>query len=653
MSEKFREIVNAPHRAFGKLKKRIQNTTPQKTASKVARGAGIGTTATMQAVLWFVEHFSLDNFITRGGEKAFSQIKVGKNKQGQDKKFPKFIKQNPNFTAIVTWWMMLATLTGVGIKNKDKIADAIKDKIENIKGRFSRSDDEEATEEYEEEFEKGTYGAYFDRLRTITPFVIANLIANEGVRVNSQGMHVVYDDYDGHKLKPGEKPKGTATIGFGSTMLKDGTRVTSDTKPITNEEAYELARWHLEEGETYFGMYCYDTAFESVDINSVPEALAIADVMYNGFSKFIEPDTVNGKANYTLGNRFATLRDSLETKGAGLSDEDVLKAFKKYPATNKNSFGEAWLNGKPKKEVANSLGNFLRGGRGIWMRRWVEAGLLTGELSPDLLLDCPVDGLSAFLKYKQKDVKNKKTDKTAFWKEDANGIRFVNKDTYAEFIEWLANPVNEHGQSIAKWKKVRDYMPEYALEACDGKECQLGDKASKKHRVQQKKFERETYVLDYETAYALAIKAYNASDYDSAAKQFEQLVMDNPDNALLYNDLAATYNHLGRYNDAIKQAQEIVQRIGDKSQYAAAQYNAGFAYEQLGKLDNALANYKLAVANGNSRVKSDVTRVKNKINQRTINKDKAISFNEAAGRVKNKMAKINIVNRNKNGENRA
>ena len=636
MSEKFRKIINTPHRGVKKLKEKIKNTTPEKMPGKIARGAGIGATAMTQAVLWFVEHFTLDNFITRGGEKAFSKIKVGKNKKGEDKKFPKFVKQNPNFSAIVTWWMMLAALTGGG-----KVV------VDNVRTKAEQDKEQREDEEYieNEKFEAGTFGEYYDNLRTITPFVIAGLIEYEGVRTNEDGMHVVYDDYDGHKLKPGEKPRGTATIGFGSTVLKDGTKVTSYTKPITTEEAYELARWHLEEGETYFGMYCYDTAFETIDIDSVAEAVAMADVMYNGFTNFIEPEKVNGKPNYQLGNRFATLRQLYKEKGAGLTNEDVLDAFQNNPVKDKYSFGDAWLGGKSKKEVGNTLGNFLREGSGLWARRWVEAGILTRNLPPEVLLDCPMDGLSEFRKYKE-------SKKTAFWKKDANGNPVANTATYAEFLEWLKNPVNAKGQSIAHWKKVRDYMPEYALDACDGKVCHLGDKASTKQRVRQKKVERDTYVLDYNTAYEMAINAYRTGNYESAAKQLEHLVADNPDNALLHNDLAATYNQLKRYDDAIMHAQEIVKRIGDKSQYAAAQYNAGFAYEQKGDLQRALANYKLSVANGNSRVQSDVTRVKNAINQRS-GQSKKVAFNDAAGRVKVKGVAINAVQKDKNGASHA
>lgn len=630
MSEKYRKIVNVPHRGVGKLKEKIQETNPQTKFGKIARGAGIGVAGISQFLMWLGKYIVLDNHVTRAGEQALADINVGKNKNGNDKKFPKFIKNNPNFTAVISWWVLLASL-GVGVKatvnNKtstlqdDEIDD---DKIENIEWKY----------------EDKTLGGYCEKLKPVTPFLIANLIANEGVRVNESGLHVVYDDYDGKPLKPGAKPKGTATIGFGSTMLKDGTPVTSYTKPITTEEAYELARWHLEEGETYFGMYCYDTAFETIDINTVSEALAIASIMYNGFTNLIEPKKIDTKTNYVLGNRFAMLRDLYKDKGTGLSDDEVLAAFQKYPATHKYSFGDAWLGGKSKQDIANTLGNFLKEGRGLWVRRWIEAGLLTGDLSPDVLLNCPVDGLPAFLRYKQRNVKNKNTDKSAFWLKDANGNMYANRATYAEFLAWLEHPVDEHGDYIGNWKHVRDYMPDYALGSCENGICELKPVYK---TVKERQVEKETYVLSYEDLYANAIGEYKKHNYDAAYDLLQNLSNEYPNNALLHNDLAATCNHLKRYDDAIKHAKEILYRIGDKSQYAAAQYNAGFAYEMLGQLDKALANYNLAVQNGNVRVQADVNRVQKKLNK-SKSRSKSVSFNEAAGRVQMKIANVENAN---------
>ena len=118
------------------------------------------------------------------------------------------------------------------------------------------------------------------------------------------------------------------------------------------------------------------------------------------------------------------------------------------------------------------------------------------------------------------------------------------------------------------------------------------------------------------------------------------MIEQYPDNALLRNDLAATYNKLGRYNDAIAQAREVVQRIGDKSQYGAAQYNAGFAYEQLGNLQKALANYKLALANGNRRVQKDITRVSEKLKRAG---NKKVAFNSGIKQIHQKNAKSDLL----------
>lgn len=609
MSEKFRRNVNAPHRAVKKLKENIKATKPEKTAGKIARGAGVATTGFVQAMLWFIEHFTLDNFITRAGERAFSKVKVGKNKKGQPKKLQKFVKENPNFTAIVSWWMMLAAITGVGagVKNKDKIRDWLENPFEKIDNPFGNVS--------EEQYEPGTYGAYFDRMKTITPFLIADLIAKEGVHVNSYGLHTPYLDSTGHW-----------TIGFGSTMLKDGTRVTASTPPITTEEAYELARWHLEEGETYFGMYCYDVAFDEVDIDDVAEAFAMGSIIYNSFANLIEdPNDTNCR------ERFATLRKLYKEYGRALTDEQVLEVFSKYPVVNMRKFGKAWLTGKKPQVVADQLGYFLKGGRGLIWRRWLEAGLFTGDITPQMLLDCPMGGLYEFFE-------RKGGDRGAFFSEDSKGgNRHVKRETYAEFKEWLKAPVDKGGHSLASKKKVRDYMPLFALEACDGQECKLGDKASKKQQIKQKKVERDTYALDYDTQYELIMREYYAGNYEGAATMLETLLAAYPDNALLHNDLAVTYNHLGRYDDAIAHAREIVKRIGDKSQYGAAQYNAGYAYEQKGDLQKALANYKLAVANGNKKAQSCVTRVQNAINKQT-SKAKRTAFNAAGDRVRIKMA---------------
>ena len=536
---------------------------------------------------------------------------VTQNNQNKNSLFKNKYKPHLGLSAIIAYAMAIGALglSGKFVVNK-------------VRDRMEKSDDDE-------NFKPETFGAYYDRMRSITPLLIGDLIAKEGVHVDEQGMHTPYLD-----------SKGIWTIGFGSTKLKNGKRVTKNTPPISTEDAYELARWHLEDGETYFCLYCYDTEFKEVDVNDVSEAFGMGSVIYNSYSRLIEvPESRNCKERFTL------LRNLYKEKGFGVTDQEVRDMFARYPVVDTTSFGKAWLSGEPKRVVADKLGGFLLGGRGLYWRRWLEAGLITGDVTPQMLLECPVNGMYEF--FQCMDEK-----KEAFFVTDKNGNIQANKETYTIFKSWLKNPINKSGQSLMNWKKVRDYMPEYALSACEGGICKLGKKATKEQRKAQKKVAKETYVMTYEDAYDAAIDAYKAKNYESAAKQLEVLVAEYPDNALLHNDLSATYNHLGRYEDAIKQAQEIVRRIGDKSQYAAAQYNAGFAYEHLGKLEQALTNYRLSVNNGNGRVQSDVTRVTNKIKNGNKSKSKKVVFNEASGRVKMKMA--NVLSRfDENSERRA
>lgn len=610
MTDKYRKAVKKPIQALHKKIKQVAGMDAPTKPKKILKGSALVGMGLVEFMMQIGRVVALDNKLMRRLEKKLSEIQVGKDKDGNEKKFQSFVKRNPNMSAVAIWWAMLGMLIGGG----SAIVNNKKSDKKDINTEFVLSDDET-----DEEFVAGTYGAYFDNIRTITPFLIADLIAKEGVHTNKNGMHVPYLD-----------SRGVWTIGFGSTMLKDGRRVSQNTHPITNEEAYELARWHLEEGETYFCMYCYDVAYSTIGINDVGQAFAIGSIIYNSYTKLIEnPDSKNCK------ERFAILRQLYKEYGRAVTDEMVINAFNKYPVNDMTSFGTVWLGGDDKSVVADKLGGFLAGGRGLYWRRWLEAGLLTGDVTPQMLLDCPINGVYDFFKCMGQE-------KSAFFIKDKYGNMRVNRDTYDKFRDWLKNPVSDDGASLAGWACVRDYMPPVALEACDGKVCELGAKASKKQIARQKKVARGVYVLNYTMAYGAAVAAYNSGDYESAAKQFEALVAQNPDNALLYNDLAATYNRLGRYDDAILQAQKILCDIGDKSQYAAAQYNAGFAYEHKGDLVRALKNYKLSVANGNKRVAQDVNRVANILNKQK--KLHAAVFNDAAAHINGKNKKSDLKN---------
>lgn len=578
MSEKFRKVVNAPHRAMGRLTKKIA----QSNTNTFVRATGMTTTALFQFLLWAAKYTTLDNHLLRAMERRNASKEISKNKNGENKKISEFLKKYPNLSAHLLYYLMFVmTLGGVKMARDSQTDVAHVAPQEYLIGQTVKR------------VQPNTYGAYLERMRSITPFLIADLLAKEGVKVDKKtGLHIPYKD-----------SRGVWTIGFGSTILPDGTSVTKDTKPITTQQAYDLARWHLEHGETYFTMYCYNVAMEGVDINNTAEALAMASIIYNTGTKMIEnPRDKNHR------ERFERLRQDFKKYGTNMPDNLVRQRFAEFPTTAETSFGRAWLHGKSSNVVAGRIGNFLVGGTGLRWRRWLEAGVLTGNVTPEMLMECPMGGMYEFYKMVG-------GEKTKFFTGDEEH-RTVNNKLYAKFRKWVKNPVDRHGKSIANAPKVKDFLPENILAQCQNNKCELGTDINvyaQAPRVIRSapivSFDAVPASQDYDKLYASATSAYKKGKYSDAIDKFLSLIEKAPNDAGLRNDLAATYNKMAKYDMAIMQSREVITRIKDKKQFGAAYYNAGVAYEQKGNLQRALANYRLAVANGNKRAQSDVVRV--------------------------------------------
>lgn len=615
MAEKFRKIVAEPEKLAKKLRQAIENTSPKEYIkkrrtkenlsvetdknTKIKDDVAIGALSAMNGGAWLAaggaqflltlaRWLTLDNQFLRKMEEKYENINLEEVKKYQPQKIRSFAKKYPNLSSHIMWYFMLSvTLFGgkVAVNTGPEI-------VKNYKEWSQKKEDEENA--------KGTYAAFLNKMKPITPFLIADLIVKEGVHTDKNGLHVPY--LDSNKVP---------TIGFGSTVLKDGTKVTMNTKPITTDEAYELARWHLEEGETYFTLYCYDVAFDNISIDDSKDALGLSSIVYNMYSKIIEnPNDRNHQ------ERAHKLRHIYKEYGYAVPDTLVKKCFEEYPVVALTSFGKAWLENDGNDVLADRLGGFLSGGRGLYWRRWLEAGMLTGRITPQMVLDLPLGGMYDFFKL----VGGKKG---AFFTGNVNNRKY-NSDTYEVFIKWLQNPVDRFGNKIENRKQIKDFLPADVLAFCQTNKCKLGNQDFSQIIAKHEAVEKETYILGYDDMYESAIFAYQNQDYNKAVKQYENMLKKYPNNALLHNDIAATYNKLGEYDKAIFHARQIVRRIGDKSQYGAAQYNAGFAYEQKGDLNTALKNYELALKNGNKSVQADIKRIKN-----LLKKQKTISFNQA------------------------
>lgn len=93
--------------------------------------------------------------------------------------------------------------------------------------------------------------------------------------------------------------------------------------------------------------------------------------------------------------------------------------------------------------------------------------------------------------------------------------------------------------------------------------------------------------------YEAALTSYNNGDYEKARDGFQKMISAGYSGADILNDLAITQYHLGEYNECIATCQKILE-TGEEGQYSPANFNAGMAYEKMGKLSRAYENYKIA-----------------------------------------------------------
>lgn len=383
-----------------------------------------------------------------------------KQKKKKENKFAELLKKHPGLSPrLMSFVMMAGMIFGgarVGISTYRPSAPA-RDKIETVT-KPAPATSHVILDAPQDPVEKpATYGEFLEKIRPIEPLLIADLASKEGINLNKDGLHVPYYDKVGKCW----------TIGFGSTRLQNGKKVTANTKPLTPEQAYELVQWHLEH-ETFFIMYCYNAGVDSVNINNTEEAFTMASIIYNTGIKMIEKPTRGTFKNVNLSRRTGLLHQDWKKYGNDLPAELVRRRFEEYPVTNPASVGAAWMSGQGVDAIAGNIGNFLGGGGGIQSRRWIEAGILLGEIEPEMLLNSPMGAVGLFFARIGRDRKN--------WFTGDGAERRVNKSAFAEFRKWLMHPVDKAGYSLEHFPKVKDYLPEYAQKMCESGLCQVGNK---------------------------------------------------------------------------------------------------------------------------------------------------------------------------------
>ncbi len=433
-----------------------------------------------------------------------------------------------------------------------------------------------------------TFGEYKEMLAPITPYIMLELIFNEGVKLDETGKYCV----------PYKDSRGVWTIAFGVTTTSDGKKVSKNTKPIPLARAWDESVHFLEQRETYFLMYCYDVGCENLHLDNAARMCAFASIFYNSGTKLMEePDDKNHR------ERNETLRNLYKEYGDNITADIVRECFAKYPIVAPRSFGARAIAGATDRELADILGLYTVGGRGLWSRRWIEGQILMGNITPEDFLQLPEQSLYEFFRLMGEE-------RSVFWLGKDQDTK-INMETLPAFIQWTQNPVTRDGKTKFPGRTIGDLLKRInpnLLALFDNKKTDSGYIKNINKRDNSKTMQ--------DSLYFLANADFLAGDYASAAEKFETLATKNPSNVQILNDLAATYNNMGEHKRALRAVNRIIKEIKDKSGFAAAYYNAGVAREAMGEYSSALINYNRAIENGNKshKVRDAIRRVESKQN---------------------------------------
>lgn len=131
-------------------------------------------------------------------------------------------------------------------------------------------------------------------------------------------------------------------------------------------------------------------------------------------------------------------------------------------------------------------------------------------------------------------------------------------------------------------------------------------------------------IKHYEEGLSFENEGQRAKSHQSFIKTlagFQKIIDGGHDGPDLHNDMAITYYHLGEYQKCIDECAKVL-KSGEPDLFSAANFNAGIAYEALGNINKAMANYKAGIKNGgNEKIfQEQIRRIQNLTAQQNTNK---------------------------------
>lgn len=589
--KKYKKIVNTPQQWMHGKFHTIKDWTPDNNWWQLVRVPGATVAFNLYLLLWLFTKVGFENSLIEKMDEINEKKQVNNKSTSLFSRTVNAIKRNkknsPTASAFIAYYMVLLSLVIGGKSMYDKYDDDIQNIIKELRIR-KHFDGEIENLMLDPNADEDTWRQYTE---AVHPYVVSHIFSSEGVILDS------YDDNGG---------KGTLTVGAGFTINDDIHRnfaervlqrpVSRGVFHITKSEARLLTDAWLREKiyPEIKKQFNVPLDYKLFVILSVAAYNKGSNIFAEGNSGKPVCDAINNreKKEEILRKYLRAFGGVKKTQWAGLANKyGVCVLYDEgyvQDSTLLQAIAEApYALDKPLKKYQKT--NYVEGSVPGRLLLYGKDGRANGLIIPENIENMLLET---------------KTRKT--------------KGTFQE-------PVMNYLSEDEVYKILHGYM--FVVNQEPVVHLQSDDVVVNNETENGK---------DFDSQYNKAMGLYKQRKYEESISILESLCENYPNNALVHNDLALMYNKIGEYDKAINHAQIIVLKLGDKSQYGAAQYNAAVAYEGKGDLNKALLNYKLALSNGNNAAKGAIKRIKKNMSKQ---KKKTIAFNAGVLKIKNKQNK--------------
>lgn len=537
-------------------------------------------------------------------EKKFSTLKVEKTKSGKDKKIPKFTKENPRVTAYLGWYLMLlSVLGGIGIaKNKDKISDAVRDKIENVKNASRKTKQKEQKEtintfKIDPTLPQDEWMAQVD---AIWPYIYMETILSEGF------VNEAYADVG--------ETSGYITIGSGYMIGK--------AKPKGKKD-----RQLIQERKRFFRKVLGKPYTNGVSV-SFDENRMLVRAFYEAY---IWPHIKNKFTTPIDAHLFIQLCIGAYNRGSGIygdtSDgKDICKAINGYLDST---------------EIVNRFDDLCkRGYRGLEPKYGVAAHRVLGNISDEDVLNSYANSVYGMRANKLWD----------------NGRLKEYPNVASDLVSIVSADISKNGKTYNQLKLNEYLTPDEVMAITNGN--LFRDFVLQPHVVAQRASAAEKLNEQGE-------KLYFDGKYQEAIHKFNQAIREDPRLFIVYSNMAISYYQMGKYERGLEIINNFISMpkfdYASKEIKGYTYFNGALCYEKLGDeakdITEKLSYYNKAKeyvskGEGAARTKYKSLRVRLKDKSNEISKSKTSRFNKATETLKTKAKNKATAYEIKNNESR-